>query len=248
VAKSLTEAKLRTDGVAVLGSTTVKLDETVGHVLTALPDAVLSPSGASAAENNLKQIALALHNFNDINGNFPGNVYDNDGTALLSWLVRTLPYLEQEAPFQRFKLDEAWDSQANKAGSQTVIRTFQVPGRPTNQPWETHFRTFTSPMDAGSRRAWLVDGNPKGPGINSITDGFSNTFLVVEAVEAVPWAKPDDLPYDGRLPLPRLDGPNGCFAVVIGDGSTRTFRRSAIDYANLRRAISIGDGQVVNLL
>lgn len=246
VAKTMTDAKVRTDGAAVVGSADVKLDEAVGRVLTAFPDAALSPRGASAAENNLRQIGLAMHSYHDVNSHFPANVYDKDGTPLLSWRVLLLPYLEQEALFQRFKRDEAWDSPANKALSQTVVRTFQVPGRPTNQPWETYFRTFTSPKDAGEHRAWLVEGSPKGPTFANITDGTSNTFMVVEAAEAVPWAKPDDLPYDGRLPIPRLGGPAGTFAVVLGDGSCRTFRRSAIDDANLRRGISIGDGQPVN--
>jgi len=247
LAKTMTDAKLRTEGAAVVGTAGMNLDDSVSRVLTALPDAALSPRGASAAENNLKQIALAMHGYNDLNGQLPGNVYDKDGTALLSWRVLILPYLEQEALFQRFKRDEAWDSPANKAASQTVVRTYQMPGRPTNQPWETYFRTFTSPKNAREHRALLVDGNPKGPNLAAISDGSSNTFMVVEAAEAVPWAKPDDLPYDGRMALPKLGGPSGFFAVVMGDGSTRTFRRSAIDDTNLRRAISIGDGNPVNL-
>jgi hypothetical protein len=247
VAQTVAGAKVQADGPALVAGAEVKLEEAVGRVLTALPDAALSPRGASAAENSLRQIGLALHNYHDVNAHFPANVYDKDGTPLLSWRVQILPYMEQTQVFQRFKLDEAWDSPANKVWSQTVIRTFQTPGRPTNQPWETYFRTFTSPKDAGEHRAWLVDGERKGPTFANVTDGTSNTFMVVEAAEAVPWAKPDDLPYDGRLPLPRLGGAAGSFAVVFGDGSTRTFRRSAFDERTLRHCISIGDGNPVNI-
>ncbi|MBN9523058.1 DUF1559 domain-containing protein [bacterium] len=122
-----------------------------------------------------------------------------------------------------------------------------VGDRRSDQPWETYFRSFTNPKDAGAHRAWLTDGQSKGPTFANITDGTSNTIAVVEAAEAVPWAKPDDLPYDGRLPLPRLGGPTGTFAALFGDGSTGTFRRAAFDDTNLRHCISIGDGNVVSI-
>ncbi len=247
VAKTMADAKVRTDGSALIGTAEVKLEETVARVLMAVPDAALAARGPSAAENNLKQIGLAFHNYHDVYNHMPGNSYAKDGTPLLGWRVHILPYIEQQALHQKFKLDEPWDSPANKPWSETVVRVYQKPGRPTDQPWETYYRTFTSPKDAGEHRAWLTDGETKGPGIAHITDGTSNTFMVVEAGEAVPWAKPADLPYDGKLPLPRLGGSGGSFSVVFGDGSTRTFRRSSFDDVTLRRCISIADGNPVNI-
>ena len=247
VAKTMTDAKVRAEGTALVGTAEVKLEEAVGRVLMAVPDAALAARGPSAAENNLKQIGLALHNYESAYQYLPGNSYDKDGKALLSWRVHILPFLEQTALHQRFKLDEPWDGPNNKAVSETVVRIYQSPGRPANQPWETYFRSFTSPKDAGAHRAWLTDGQSKGPTFANITDGTSNTIAVVEAAEAVPWAKPDDLPYDGRLPLPRLGGPTGTFAALFGDGSTGTFRRAAFDDTNLRHCISIGDGNVVSI-
>ena len=68
---------------------------------------------------------------------------------------------------------------------------------------------------------------------------------MAEAAEAVPWAKPDDLFYDGVKPVPKLGGPNGTWVSGFADGSVRTFRRGQIDETNLRRLISVADGQVV---
>jgi hypothetical protein len=34
----------------------------------------------------------------------------------------------------------------------------------------------------------------------------ASTVLIVEAVDAVPWTKPPDLPYDAAKPLPKLGG------------------------------------------
>ncbi len=53
--------------------------------------------------NNLKQIAVAMHNYANTHQAFPAaaNV-DKKGKALLSWRVHLLPYLEQPALYQRF--------------------------------------------------------------------------------------------------------------------------------------------------
>ena len=65
--------------------------------------------------NNLKQIALALHNYADANrGKLPGDVLDKTGKPLLSWRVLLLPYLEQNDLYKQFKLDEPWDSKNNR--------------------------------------------------------------------------------------------------------------------------------------
>jgi len=65
--------------------------------------------------NNLKQMGLAMHNYMDVNKSFPAHaVYSKDGKPLLSWRVMILPYIEQDALYRQFKLDEPWDSDHNK--------------------------------------------------------------------------------------------------------------------------------------
>jgi hypothetical protein len=248
IATTLKGTAVKADGPVVTASTTVKLDEAVSRVMMAVPDSAFAMRGSTAAENNVKQIGLAMHNYESAIGHFPSNSYDKDGRPLLSWRVHILPYIEQAAVYQQFKLDEPWDSPHNKPLGQLVIRVFQVPGRPAPQPWETYFRTFIGPKDVkGGHRPWLVEGDSNGPKIAQVTDGTSNTFMVVEAAEAVPWAKPDDLPYDGVLPLPKLGGPNGVYVAGFADGSTRTFRRGQIDETNMRRLISLADGNTVDI-
>src|SRR4029077_19894239 len=60
------------------------------------------------AEENLKQIGLAWHNYHDTNNHFPSNELNKDGKALLSWRVQILPYIEEHALYKQFKLDEPW--------------------------------------------------------------------------------------------------------------------------------------------
>jgi prepilin-type N-terminal cleavage/methylation domain-containing protein len=49
----------------------------------------------SDCSNKLKQIALALHNFHDVNNSFPPGMVDDD-TNCMGWGVAILPYLEQK--------------------------------------------------------------------------------------------------------------------------------------------------------
>src|SRR5439155_26207053 len=65
------------------------------------------------SSNNLKQIALGIHNFNDSANELPGNSYGQDGKPLLSWRVHILPYVEEDLLYQQFKLNEPWDSPNN---------------------------------------------------------------------------------------------------------------------------------------
>lgn len=83
------------------------------------------------------------------------------------------------------------------------------------------------------------------PRITSISDGTSNTFLIAEAGEAVPWTMPVDIAYDPRKPLPKLGGqfPH-TFHVAMADGSVRALPKS-IDSAMIHRAISANGGEVV---
>src|SRR5947209_1156373 len=74
------------------------------------------------------------------------------------------------------------------------------------------------------------------------TDGTSNTIMVAEATKAVPWSKPEDLPYDAAKPLPKLvrPGTHG-FLAAMCDGSVRMIA-DKISEETLRNAITRNDG------
>jgi hypothetical protein len=206
-------------------------------------------AGRMQSVNNLKQIALAMHNYHDVYGTFPPHaVYSKDGKPLLSWRVMILPYIEQDNLYKQFRLDEPWDSAHNKRLLAQMPRIYASPkdlparnqGRVKSpRPQETHYQGFYG-------KSAFFEGK-KGIGIASIFDGTSNTIMVVEAAETVPWTKPQDLPFDPKKPLPKLFGvyPQG-FNAAFCDGSVH-FIKDKINPQTLRFLITRDGGEVINL-
>jgi hypothetical protein len=90
----------------------------------------------------------------------------------------------------------------------------------------------------------------KGQGVRfpaHFTDGTSNTILIVEAGNAVPWTKPEDLHYANDEPLPELGGlfPDVFHAAFV-DGSVHTLTKK-FDEKILRAAITANAGEVEDL-
>src|SRR6476646_2818074 len=75
-------------------------------------------------QNNLKQIGLACHNFENANGTFPCNgTYPVGGTAADSYsaLARILPYVEQSSLYQLVDLNQAATAQPTVTGQRIPV-------------------------------------------------------------------------------------------------------------------------------
>jgi hypothetical protein len=194
-------------------------------------------------QNDLKQIALAMHNYHDAVGQLPTtNVRTPDGKPLLSWRVALLPYIEQNALYQQFKLDEPWDGPNNKKLIEKMPRIYHGPDAKQNAAGKTAYL-----VPAGKDTLSPPDGAKQT--IQKIDDGSSNTILVVVADpdQAVVWTKPHDLPFDPKEPLRGLvrQGQES-IDVVMADGSTR--RLSArIDPKKLAAMVTPRGGEVIEL-
>jgi hypothetical protein len=222
---------------------TISSPPAVGVLVALLLPAVSSAREAarrSQCVNNLKQIALAMHNFHAAMNTFPrAAIADGNGKPLLSWRVALLPYIEQHELYHRFKLDQPWDSPHNKALLKEMPATYLCPNRAKAEPFTTTYELFVGP-DA-------VFEKDQDLGVRAITDGTSNTIMVVEAKEAVPWTKPADLSFDPAA-APSLYGAGsshpGGFNASMGDGAVR-FIRNTIDPKVFRALITRASGEVI---
>ena len=173
-----------------------------------------------ASANNLKQIALAMHNYHDTFGNLPpAAVCDKKAKPQLSWRVLILPYVEQDNLYKQFKLDEPWDSENNKKLLAKMPPVYALPGKSKPGDTDTHYRVF---VGNGAGWDWVMGGK-----IAQIADGTSNTLMVVTAADAVPWTKPDELEFDPEKDMTKLIGlvVNGKAQVAMFDGSVRTLSK-----------------------
>jgi hypothetical protein len=190
------------------------------------------------SQNHLKQIVLALHNYESAYGHFPQNITDKKGNPLLSWRVAILPFLEQDALFRQFKFDEPWDGPNNKKLLAKMPELYRVGFEPKGET-KTYYQGF-----AGAGTLFEPGKKLK---LAGVLDGTSNTLAVVEAGPPVEWTQPADISYVPKNAVPRLEGPfSNVLIAATADGAVHMFRRD-IDDKTLRRLIEIADGEVVEL-
>ena len=196
------------------------------------------------SQNNLKQIVLAIHNFHEANNRLPADILDKDGKPLLSWRVEILPYLEQQALYDQFKLDERWDSPANGKASKALIKVFASPFDRT--PKVVGGYGTTNYLGVAGKGTMFERG--KKLKLSDILDGTSNTILLIESVQAVPWAKPADFEFDPEKPLPNFLFPGrSVYGVALCDGSVHGINPRLADEKDIKAMMTRGEGEVVDI-
>lgn len=197
--------------------------------------------------NNLHQIGMATHAYADQHeGRFPPAARrDKDGNPLLSWRVLILPHLGEKALYDQFRLDEPWVSPHNLPLMERMPAVYRVTSPDEVPPFQTRCQVLVGP------------GTPfeiaEGPRVkDDFPDGTSDTILLIEAAEPVPWTKPADLAYEPDGPLPLLGTPDGprwpywfdrrTYAFALADGSAQMGGRRGPSEQRLRHLIVRNDG------
>ena len=172
----------------------------VGLLLPAVQK-VREAAARMSCTNNLKQLGLALHNYQTAANAFPTSVRPADSTGLprRGWTVAALSYLEQGNLSNLYDLTTNWDSVTNLPVTSQAVKVFQCPSAPTgrldgNPQTGIYSLVATSDYAActgvaayattvNTTGAPLLGMMPKNvtARISDTTDGLSNTMFVVES-------------------------------------------------------------------
>lgn len=194
----------------------------------------------SQCKSNLKQIALALHDYTEEYHTLPpAYTVDADGKPLHSWRTLILPFLDQAPLYNSINLAKAWDDPVNAEAAKTVVAVYHCPSTRVD-PTQTTYLANAS--QSGCFR----------PGVSrrlsEITDGTSNTIMVIEAPEAkaVPWMSPHDADESLIMSLSsdsKLQHQGGVHAALC-DGAVR-FLSASTPIATRRALLTIEAGDDV---
>lgn len=183
----------------------------VALLLPAIQSARSAARGA-ASSNNLRQIAIALHNYEDTYKQLPPAVVkDSNGKPLYSGYVLLLPFLEQQPIFDQWKSDEPWDSPNNLPLSQQVLPLFRNPAIPQTMPGQCDYPLVGGP---GS----ILDPDARSRRFSDVSDGLSNSIFVIEGMPSGSWAQPN--PWTTGMPFYKWGSGRGP-SVGMGDGSVQ---------------------------
>jgi len=164
-------------------------------------------SRRSKCQNHLKQWALAMHNFHDVNNNLPyfTQVIPNRQT----WAPFVMPYLEQANLIQGYDMKVHWYQGPNLAVSQVQLPVFNCPSDRSKPIWldQTSFISVRGSYLVNYGNHTFGNDTGFGPGhgpfgmtsiisaasnqfvpyqcrFAQITDGTSNTLLMSEVIVA----------------------------------------------------------------
>jgi hypothetical protein len=225
-------------GISVVG-----ISHQTGWLFTSTEPIVESSFREVAARTlqagSMKQLVLAMLNYQEDHKSLPpAATWGKEGQPLLSWRVLILPYLEEESLYHKFRLNEPWDSPHNLRLLPLMPRLYANPSTYRPGTHRTHYQAFV-----GKGAAFEGKQGLRLP--EDFSDGPSHTILIAEAAEAIPWTKPEDLPYDPAGPLPALGSLSpDFFQVATADGAVLRLGRN-VSERTLRDAITRNDGRAL---
>ena len=154
--------------------------------------------------NNLKQLGIALHAHESATGVFPSSIRPGGNTSAprISWLIPTLPFIEQDNLQKNYNTAYTWGSSVNLPISAQKLKMLTCPsspnperldGDPQTQTWNIIAITdyaastgvaavasnvnFTGAFQPGILEKNRVPGNR----IADVADGLSNTIAITES-------------------------------------------------------------------
>ncbi len=194
----------------------------------------------SQSKNNLKQLALSLHNYHDTNNQLPPGTRPNPKLKpeeRLSWIVDILPYLDQAPLFNKVDMKAGWKDKSNET-VKTPLAILLNPSQSSPSVRDGYGVTnYVGIAGLGKDAATLpitdnkvgMFGYDRVVRFRDVTDGLSNTMMITDASKDFgPWAQGGTATIRALTTKPYINGPDGIGSphvgminVLLGDGSVR---------------------------
>ena len=205
------------------------------------------PSRRSICSNNLKQIALALLQYETVHGAFPPAYFvDDQGRPTHSWRAMILKELGRPDLAAAYRWDEPWDGPNNRLLHDRAITIFRCPSDSQAAPHCTNYVAIVGPG--------TVFPGEQSVSVLQITDGPSSSLLLVELHNSgIGWFEPRDLPVAQMAPgINSKQGQGlssahqGGVNVAFVDGGVQ-FLPYDLPPEELRKMVTIAGGETVTV-
>ena len=175
----------------------------IGLLLPAVQK-VREAAARMSCSNNLKQIGLAVHNYENVHNQFPFSMDMSRTLYGLGWGAHLLPFIEQDNLYKQFDFKLGYHLQPNWAAGAVPVKTYICPSNPqrelvsccsnrrngaTEQEdlYVTHYAPIHDSINWIDSAGWprrdsdATFGIMK-PTIGGIADGTSNTLCFTETI------------------------------------------------------------------
>lgn len=209
----------------------------LSHLAGMLTAAIRENARKMQVSNDLKQLILAFHNFQQKYGGFvPRMTVSQDGKPLLSWRVHLLPFIERNDLYQRFHLDEPWDSPHNAALIPEIPQVYVTAGGDSVERGRT---CVQAPM---MRDSYWSGNSKEWQTFLQLSDSTETIcFVVAPPSRSVIWTKPDDLLVDADKPIVSLFSNRDAVPIARFNGSVITLL-SEVTPESLRSQLTHASG------
>ncbi|GIW78581.1 MAG: hypothetical protein KatS3mg105_0388 [Gemmatales bacterium] len=165
---------------------------------------VREAANKTACRNNLRQIGIALTNFEGIHGQLPAGTsgqFDGFDDQGMSWAVAILPHLEQDNLYQyavnqhKPSAGEITVQSRNNYLTTTAVPVYRCPSDglggetsiTSNGIWShSNYLAFSGEFAFGEAHSKAAMGHGHSVSLGQIPDGTSNTMIVGEYLTGVP--------------------------------------------------------------
>jgi prepilin-type N-terminal cleavage/methylation domain-containing protein len=173
----------------------------IGLLLPAVQK-VRDAAARTQCQNNLKQVSLAVFNYESAYRTLPTSTRPAGVTSAprISWTIGLLPFIEQQNIRNYFDITTNWDSPTNLPLTSQPIKIFQCPSAPNSTRLDGDPQTNVWNIVAVTDYAASIGISPLATNLNvtgallpgmlvknqtvklaDVTDGLSNTLMIVES-------------------------------------------------------------------